>query len=348
MRSAALRRLAKQALVGVSVMAGLVIVIGLVIGGGDRRWSVSAAHAEVLRPAPRLRPPSTIEKTVQAIAAATPQAEPALAPAAPFILKAASPAERERAVECLTKAVYYEAALEPTDGQRAVAQVVLNRVRDHDFPPSVCGVVYEGWERPTGCQFSFTCDGSLLRPPVPSLWAASRKVAEAALNGYVMAAVGAATHYHALSVNPWWKPTVVRIGQIGSHIFYRWPGAAGLPGAFTQRYAGDELKLSEAVIDGRAPRPQAPNAPGATGSTPDGRVHAVIELSQAAPPVPGFSGRPRQPSAAEVAWVDGLLDKFQATHRMASAAPGGLAPASPGASSATGSVAAGAGKSAGD
>ena len=70
----------------------------------------------------------------------------------------------ERSLQCLTEAVYYEARSESEEGQRAVAQVVLNRVRHPAYPNSVCGVVYQGSERVTGCQFSFTCDGALGRP----------------------------------------------------------------------------------------------------------------------------------------------------------------------------------------
>jgi spore germination cell wall hydrolase CwlJ-like protein len=153
-------------------------------------------------------------------------------PAAPFVLKARSDVEHERAVHCLTNAIYYEAALEPLEGQRAVAQVVLNRVRDINFPKSICGVVYEGWEKLTGCQFSFTCDGALVREPLAVIWKQNRKVAEAALNGYVMGQIGMSTHYHADYVSPYWAPRLVKVSQIGAHIFYRWPGAAGQPGAF--------------------------------------------------------------------------------------------------------------------
>ena len=58
-----------------------------------------------------------------------------------------------------------------------MAQVILNRVRDPNFPASVCGVVYQGAERVTGCQFSFTCDGSLARPPVAWAWNQAESVA---------------------------------------------------------------------------------------------------------------------------------------------------------------------------
>ena len=103
---------------------------------------------------------------------------------------------RATALRCLTQAIYYEAANEPLQGKRAVAQVVLNRMRHPAYPNSVCGVVYEGSNRPV-CQFSFTCDGSLLRKPMAARWAESQGVAQAALDGATEPSVGTATHYHA-------------------------------------------------------------------------------------------------------------------------------------------------------
>lgn len=174
-------------------------------------------------------------------------------PAKPFVLKA-SAEDRALAEDCLAKAVYYESAVEPGDGQAAVAQVVINRLRHPGYPKSICGVVFEGSLRPTGCQFSFTCDGSLARVPDPKLWANAQAVAKRALNGYVMKAVGTATHYHADYVAPYWAPTLYKITQIGRHIFYRWTGPAGTPAAFTGRYAGGEANLSTDVLTGYDPR----------------------------------------------------------------------------------------------
>jgi spore germination cell wall hydrolase CwlJ-like protein len=148
---------------------------------------------------------------------------------------------RERAVECLTQAVYYEAATEGADGQRAVAQVVLNRMRHPGFPSTVCGVVYQGSNLPTGCQFTFTCDGSLMRTPAPSIWAQAKKIASQALDGKVFAAVGHATHYHADYVLPYWADSLAKQVQIGHHIFYRLEGGLGKQAAFSQRYGGKEL-----------------------------------------------------------------------------------------------------------
>lgn len=144
------------------------------------------------------------------------------------------------ALDCLTSAIYYEAANEPLEGQRAVAQVVLNRVRHLAYPHSICAVVYQGAERRTGCQFSFACDGARGRAPVLALWNRARYVAGAALGGYVYRPVGLATHYHADYVVPYWAPTLVKQKVIGRHIFYRWPGAWGRASAFAARYEGRE------------------------------------------------------------------------------------------------------------
>jgi len=161
-------------------------------------------------------------------------------PASAFSIAVAAAADQARALDCLTQAIYYEAGFEPIEGRRAVAQVILNRMRHPAFPKSVCGVIYEGASRPS-CQFSFACDGSLRRgPPSPAAWREARDIAAAALAGTVMANVGRATHYHTDYVAPYWAPRLTKITKIGAHIFYRWPGSWGEPGAFNGRYSGAE------------------------------------------------------------------------------------------------------------
>jgi spore germination cell wall hydrolase CwlJ-like protein len=184
------------------------------------------------------------------IPASAPVAEP---PARPFVLRA-STEDRARAEHCLTEAIYYEAGFEPEEGRAAVAQIVLNRLRHPIYPKSVCGVVYQGAQLPTGCQFSFTCDGSLARPPEPNAWAQAQTIAKRALNGFVVGRVGEATHYHADYVAPYWRASLVKITQIGAHIFYRWSGPAGTPPAFTGRYAGGETRISTAVLGDAGPQ----------------------------------------------------------------------------------------------
>jgi spore germination cell wall hydrolase CwlJ-like protein len=161
--------------------------------------------------------------------------------ASAFALRGSAPLDQMRALDCLTQAVYYEAGNQSEDGQRAVAQVVINRVRHPSWPNSVCGVVYQGPMRAGGgCQFTFTCDGSLARTPMPVLWAQARRIAAEALAGRTFAPVGMSTFYHANYVFPAWAPRLVKTAVIGAHNFYRLPGLAGAPGAFSDAYAGAE------------------------------------------------------------------------------------------------------------
>ena len=136
-------------------------------------------------------------------------------------------------VDCLSRAIYYEARSESPLGQLAVAEVVLNRVSHRLYPNNVCDVVYEGTDRDTGlswrgtnqsCQFSFTCDGSeARRPPDGGLWSEAQQIAAHAMMGLSTPVTGDATHYHANYVNPYWAPRLVHTETIGAHIFYRFP-----------------------------------------------------------------------------------------------------------------------------
>ena len=177
------------------------------------------------------------------INAAVPESDEPILPAKSFAIlsPATAGAAQLSAVDCLTAAIYYEAASESATGQRAVAQVILNRMRHPAYPNSVCGVVFQGSQRTTGCQFTFTCDGSLRRRPSASGWLRARSVATAALSGYVEPAVGYATHYHTTYVVPYWSSSLTKLRTVGSHIFYRWSGNNGTPRAFVNRYANAEL-----------------------------------------------------------------------------------------------------------
>jgi spore germination cell wall hydrolase CwlJ-like protein len=149
--------------------------------------------------------------------------------AQPFRLGGALEASRD--LDCLTQAAYYEARGEGRDGMRAVAQVVLNRVRHPAFPKTVCGVVFQGAGRQTGCQFSFTCDGSMRARVNRGAWDQARAIASAALSGSVFGSVGNATHFHTTGVSPQWRNALVRVTQVGDHLFYRFGGRSGSSGA---------------------------------------------------------------------------------------------------------------------
>lgn len=139
---------------------------------------------------------------------------------------AAHGADRERALDCMALAIAYEAGREPLAGRQAVAEVILNRTRHPAYPKSVCGVVFQGSHRRTGCQFTFTCDGALRRAMPAAMLESARAIARRVLDGESDAKVGGATHYHANYVSPYWAPSLIRLGQIGAHIFYRAPGSA--------------------------------------------------------------------------------------------------------------------------
>lgn len=123
---------------------------------------------------------------------------------------------------CLAEAVYYEARSESVEGQAAVAQVVLNRVKSGLYPSSICGVVYQNRHRHLACQFTFACEGKALRIRDTESWERARSVASAVLEGKTyLADVGGATHYHADYVRPYWARRLKKMDVIGRHIFYK-------------------------------------------------------------------------------------------------------------------------------
>ena len=230
-------------------------------------------------------------------------ADASIVAAKPFRL-AGTVLDQARALQCLTTAIYYEAANEPDDGQRAVAQVVLNRVRHPAFPSTVCGVVFQGSER-SGCQFSFACDGAMARTPAQAAWRRASKVAAAALAGSVFAPVGLATHYHTYAVKPAWNRSLVMTGAFGAHFFHRWMGGWGTAPAFAQSYRGNEP----------LPGPHAPvvTAPVATAAAPGIAIPATLA---APPPVIGTGdtaprAKPTPPLKGEHATSGEVLDRWK-------------------------------------
>ena len=131
-------------------------------------------------------------------------------------------AEQTRQLECLTRNIYWEAALEPFEGKVAVAQVTLNRMQSGKFADSVCGVVYQKnvFYEKVVCQFSWYCEGNHKMKPVHKpLWRESEEVAKKVLlEGFRLPSMKNALYYHADYVNPGWQ--LPKIDQIGRHIFY--------------------------------------------------------------------------------------------------------------------------------
>ncbi|ACT58820.1 cell wall hydrolase [Hirschia baltica] len=152
---------------------------------------------------------------------------------------------REQRLEhlCLAEAIYYEARSEELGGQLAVAEVVENRVASDRYPDTVCDVVYQGHTRVTGCQFSFTCDGSLRRKPRGEAWDRSIEVAAFVMMGLSdKTMTGNATHYHTDYVTPYWRSSLIHTETIGTHIFYRIPEAEEWRTVRTQQAKANGLR----------------------------------------------------------------------------------------------------------
>lgn len=195
---------------------------------------------------------------------------------------AGTPVDRASAEACLAAAAIYEAG-DDREGEQAVVQVILNRLRHPAFPKSVCGVVFQGSERQTGCQFTFTCDGALSRVPPPQAWERARRIAREALDGFVFAPVGTATHYHADWVVPYWRSSLEKIAVVHTQIFYRWHGWWGSPVAFTGRLQpGEPLDARVAALAGIGPTLLDPDSEDSDAHLPARQSLAVTGVPTAA------------------------------------------------------------------
>ena len=264
--------------------------------GGAQRDRQAALFAALLeRHAPTQRP-STEGLLLRASLGG------AFNPAAqPFRLNGAL--EDSRDLECLTQAIYYEARGETPAGQAAVAQVVLNRARHPAFPKTVCGVVFQGAYGGRTCQFSFACDGSMRKRREPGAWARAERLAARALSGSVMNEVGNATHFHTINVSPGWSPHLIRIGQVGLHIFYRFGGRGGAPGAFDRAPARSGPELGDRPIYANlgmpgAPVPYAAMAPSTEAVFIAATAQAPVEIVVSDKGLGGPVGKPAEPASA--------------------------------------------------
>lgn len=132
----------------------------------------------------------------------------------------------ESETRCLASAIYFEARGEDRPGRLAVAQVILNRVKDPDYPKTICGVVYQNARNQNRCQFSFACDGVADRITDKGSWIDAMKIARTALNkdgGVLVAELDKAMYFHTVSVTPAWARNMKRTDVIGRHIFYERP-----------------------------------------------------------------------------------------------------------------------------
>lgn len=211
--------------------------------------------------------------------------------------------DAERATQCLALAAMAEAGASDI-GQRAVIQVILNRTRHPAFARTVCGVVFQGSERRTGCQFSFTCDGSLARRYGDEAWRMARNRATEGLRGYVFPVVGTATHYHTDWVFPYWSPKLEKLARVETHLFFRWPGYWGTRAAARMGYRGGEADFLAA-----APSVAASQS---LSALPTSLPSAAPSIASAAPPISGGELMMRDPSGKANFVLIGGADADQA------------------------------------
>ena len=193
------------------------------------------------------------------------------------------PRRAPTALECLTSAIYYEAGQESADGQRAVAQVILNRVRHPAFPASVCGVVYQGSTRQTGCQFTFTCDGSLARAPMRGEWDRARKVAAGGARRRGLCRRSATPPIITPITSCLTGPRrLAKTAVVGAHIFYRWSGGWGRPGglrpALCRRARPIRRVLRSAALS--VVRDPAVRTPATPAATHDRQGRAAVKVAR--------------------------------------------------------------------
>ncbi|MEG8024680.1 cell wall hydrolase [Sphingomonas aurantiaca] len=228
-------RVLRASLIGISGLAivgpALVVANAPVVVQAPKRVKLPPGRVVPQAEVPEVEPVKFVDLTpddARAFNATVPFSTDPNPAARPFRF-AGGPEDLARATDCMAAGILFEAG-DDTLGERAVAQVVLNRLHHPAFPKTVCGVVFEGQDRSTGCQFSFSCDGAITRwHPTDDAWRRAREVAAAALSGAVFKQVGYATHYHTDWVVPYWQSSLDKITAVNTHLFFRWSGWWGTP-----------------------------------------------------------------------------------------------------------------------
>ncbi|WP_420145782.1 cell wall hydrolase [Sphingobium sp.] len=274
------------------VWALLFVGLPMAVAGWESRRQADTPDRMAAVDAVRNRKPSTPPPAVDPVRVYALERDQAVAfnqavpfsrdpnPAARPFLFSGTETDLARAIDCLAAAEIYEAG-DDAVGEQAVAQVVLNRVRHPAFPKSVCGVVFQGQERQTGCQFTFSCDGALARMPGPAAWARAQDIARGALAGKVYAPVGHATHYHTDWVVPYWSASLDKITAVGTHLFFRWRGWWGTPAAFRRSVDPGEPLIAKIARFSIAHRDAGLPLPGAITPVGDSAEAIAAQARQA-------------------------------------------------------------------
>jgi spore germination cell wall hydrolase CwlJ-like protein len=113
-------------------------------------------------------------------------------------------------IDCIARAIYFEAGGEPVSGQYGVAQVIMNRVKDRRFADSPCGVIADG--------FYFPRDKPIT---MAARWEQALRIADDVANGRnLQPQFARALYFHGVREFPSWMRIKRKLVTIGGHIFY--------------------------------------------------------------------------------------------------------------------------------
>jgi hypothetical protein len=207
---------------------------------------------------------------------------------------------RARAESCLADAIYFESRGEPMRGQKAVAQVVMNRVFSGRYPRDVCGVVYQNSARYLACQFTFACTGKRLnRAAEPRMWQRAKRIAREMLDGKIwVTEVSHATHYHAFWVRPVWVREMAKLYRYGVHTFYR-PRAWG-DGSDAPVFVDLTASTKSAVASASKSAITAVKATGAESKKTEAAGNAEPKTAGNVDPKPAAVAEPKATGTTEV------------------------------------------------
>jgi spore germination cell wall hydrolase CwlJ-like protein len=177
--------------------------------------TVGEGSSVTVAPAAVAADPETPPPAISAAGKSGPQADSV--PVEPLDVRVATEglnvASLDSELECMAKVVHHEAANQSLQGQLAVAQVILNRVRSPLFPKTICGVVNQPGQ--------FFQTRAYAAPVHSPRWRTSVAIARIAREADLPQVAPGALFYHASYVTPSWSRRRVKVGRIGENVFYR-------------------------------------------------------------------------------------------------------------------------------
>jgi len=127
-------------------------------------------------------------------------------------------------ISCLVTAVYYESGIEDNEGKKAVASVILNRIKYKTYGikwKDICHVVH--YKVGKVCAFTWACNIPS-RPDKKTLDNIKKVVYPLYVNfknNKPYDNTEKSTYFHNFTVSPNWAEELIKTKIIGNHIFYR-------------------------------------------------------------------------------------------------------------------------------